>query len=59
MSVTTGPLPQTCIWLACLWEANGTVSQEGHWGPVEVKHGKGDLTAVRWWTGGPLVDVLV
>lgn len=40
-------------------EASGTVSQEGHWGPVEVKHGKGDLTAVRWWTGGPLVDVLV
>lgn len=26
---------------------------------LEVKHGKGDLTAVRWWTGGPLVDVLV
>ena len=59
MSVAAGPLPQTCMWLACLWEPSGTVSQEGHWGPGQMKHGMGDLAAVRWWTGGPLVGVLV
>lgn len=55
MSVAAGPLPQTWMWLACLWEASGTVSQEGHWGPGQVKHGMGTWPLLdggqegHWW----------